>query len=287
VPRPLPSFDLVVATIGRDRELGGLLDSLEAQTHRAFRVIVVDQNEDDRAARIVGGRSLDVLRVISAPGLARARNAALDLLAADLVTFPDDDCVYSPELLESIARRFAEDLALDGLAARTADAEGRSEAGWGSGRVELTRANVWNLVASAGVVLRRALVERVGLFDERLGLGSTEPWSSGEETDYVIRALDAGARVEYDPAVVVGHELAARGGAALRAQGFREGASVGYLLRKHGYPPRTLARMAVRPVGGAALSAVRLDFAQAGFHTATLAGRTRGYFGTRRSKSAA
>jgi glycosyltransferase involved in cell wall biosynthesis len=285
VPPTPPSFDLVVATIGRERELARLLDSLESQTHRAFRTIVVDQNDDDRVARVLAGRDLDLVHLRAAPGLARARNAALPELAADLVTFPDDDCVYAPEVLELAAARFAREPSLDGLSARTADALGNSDAGWGRSPVLLTRANVWNLVASAGIVLRRELIEGVGRFDERLGVGSPEPWSSGEETDYVIRALDAGARIEYDPTIVVGHELATRTGAALRAQGFREGASVGYLLRKHRYPPRTLARMAIRPVGGAALSLARLDPERAGFHAATLAGRTRGYLATRRSNS--
>jgi glycosyltransferase involved in cell wall biosynthesis len=287
VPPTPPSFDLVVATIGRDSELGRLLDSLETQTHRAFRVIVVDQNDDDRVRRTIEGRNLDVLHLTSAPGLAQARNAALEHVAADLVTFPDDDCVYAPGVLETLGRRLAGEPALDGVSARTADGLGRSDAGWGSTRARLTRANVWNLVASAGVVLRRAVIEQVGRFDERLGLGSPEPWSSGEETDYVIRALDAGARIDYDPAIVVGHELATPTAAALREQGFREGASVGYLLRKHRYPPRTLARMAVRPLGGAVVSLARRDTARARFHTATLAGRVRGYRGASRSNSAA
>ena len=101
------------------------------------------------------------------------------------------------------------------------------------------------------IFLRRALVERVGDFDERLGLGSPEPWASGEEIDYLIRAVRAGARIAYDPSLVVRHAVReddARVGA-------RDGASVGYLLRKHDYPARVVARMLVRPLGGALVSA--------------------------------
>jgi GT2 family glycosyltransferase len=287
VAHELPSFDLVVATVGRVAELGRLLDSLERQTHRGFRVVVVDQNEDDRVSGVLADRDLDVLRLASDRGLSRARNAALGRLAADLVAFPDDDCAYPPGLLEAVARRFVATEALDGLSVRVADGDGASDAGWGRDAVRLTRGNVWNLVASAGVFLRREVVERVGRFDERIGIGSSEPWASGEETDFVIRALGLGARVEYDPTIVVEHELRSRDAATLPAQGLREGASVGYLLRKHSYPPRTLARMAVRPVGGVALSLARLDTRAARFHAATLRGRLRGYLGARRSNSAA
>ncbi len=287
MPPELPSFDLVVGTIGRVGELERLLDSLEAQTHRGFRVIVVDQNSDERVGPVLAGRELDVLHLTSPPGLARARNTALDRLTADVVTFPDDDCTYPPDLLEALARRFADESELDGVSVRLADGDGRSDAGWASDAVTLTKSNVWNLVASAGIFLRRPAVERVGRFDEGLGLGAAGPWASGEETDYAIRALEAGARIEYDPSIVVEHDLAAHDAAGLRSRGLREGASVGYLLRKHDYPRRTLGRMVVRPVGGVVLSLVRRDTATARFHAATLRGRVRGYFGARRAKSSA
>ena len=70
----------------------------------------------------------------------------------------------------------------------------------------LTRENLWNRAISFTIFLRRAVVERAGSFDERLGLGSDGPSSSGEETEYLVRALDAAARIEYDPSLVVMHE---------------------------------------------------------------------------------
>ena len=49
--RELPSFDLVVATVGRLGELARLLASVEAQGPQ-LRVIVVDQNDDNRLAKV-------------------------------------------------------------------------------------------------------------------------------------------------------------------------------------------------------------------------------------------
>jgi len=49
-PAELPSFDLVVATVDRVEELERLLASLQEQTHGAFRVLLIDQNADDRLA---------------------------------------------------------------------------------------------------------------------------------------------------------------------------------------------------------------------------------------------
>src|SRR4029078_4597421 len=74
------------------------------------------------------------------------------------------------------------------------------------------------------------VVAGVGPFDERLGLGSGTPWSSGEELDYVLRAIRSGARVVYDPAVRVTHARRRYTSSELRAVGLRDGASVGWAV---------------------------------------------------------
>jgi glycosyltransferase involved in cell wall biosynthesis len=281
VSRELPSFDLVVATVGRTDELARLLDSIDAQEYERLRVIVVDQNDDDRVTAVVDERER-VEHIHAERGLSRARNAALRLLQAEVVAFPDDDCVYPPALLHEVAMRLA-DPVLDGLAGRAEDESGSSSASWKSDVAILTLENLWNRANAATIFLRRELVARVGSFDERLGLGSGEPWSSGEETDYLIRAVSSGARIEYDPALVVRHDVRVDDARI----GRRDGASVGYLLRKHRYPVKVLVRMLVRPLGGAAVALARLDFARAGYYWATLRGRITGYVGASRSKSSA
>jgi glycosyltransferase involved in cell wall biosynthesis len=273
VSRPALSFDLVVATRGRVGELGRLLGSLERQ-RPAPRVLVVDQNEDDRVAPVLAAHpSLALENVHSTTGLSRARNAALPHLRADVVAFPDDDCVYPDGLLEQVAARLGADSQLDGVTGRAVDPDGGSAGPWKPDAARLTRDNLWNRAISYSIFLRRELLERVGPFDERLGLGSGEPWSSGEEIDLLVRALGLGARIEYDPELVVVHERRTY----TRELAARDGASVGYLLRKHRYGVGTLGRMLVRPLGGALLALVRFDPAQARIHLATLRGRVRGY----------
>jgi hypothetical protein len=191
--------------------------------------------------------------------------------------------VYPAGLLRRVAERFAGDDTLDGLTGRAADVSGRSAVSWKPDAAVLTDDNLWNRAISFTIFLRHAVVERVGPFDERLGLGSPEPWSSGEEIDYLVRAVRRGSRIEYDPSLVVEHDVRDDGAAI----GLRDGASVGYLLRKHAYPASTIARMLVRPAGGTLVSAVRLDGDGARYRLATLRGRLQGYRGASRSKISA
>jgi GT2 family glycosyltransferase len=273
VPQELPSFDLVVATVGRVQELGRFLDSLEAQEYPRVRVLVIDQNEDAQLEPVLTDRGAEIVHLRSRPGLSRARNAALGHVTADFVAFPDDDCRYPPGLLRRLAERFSSDAGLDGLTGRAEDNSGTSAASWKTDHARLTDDNLWNRAISFTIFLRRSVVEQVGAFDERLGLGSPVPWSSAEEIDYLIRAVRGGARIEYDPSLVVRHDVRVDDARS----GLRDGASIGYLLRKHGYPMRTVARMLVRPIGGVGLSFVRLDTKRAQFQFATLRGRVLGF----------
>ena len=280
MPQKPPSFDLVVATVGRVDELGRFLDSVAQQRYPGVRVLVIDQNRDARLDSVLSNRGIETLHLLSEPGLSRARNAALGHVTADVIAFPDDDCLYPTGLLSRVADHFSSDSRLDGLTGRAEDASLRSTASWKTDPARLTDDNLWNRAISITVFLKRPLVERVGAFDEQLGLGSATPWSSGEEIDYLIRALRCGARIEYDPSLVVQHDVRVDDSRI----GFRDGASVGYLLRKHGYPTRTVARMLVRPLGGIAASFARRDRARASYQAATLRGRIRGYLAARSSK---
>jgi glycosyltransferase involved in cell wall biosynthesis len=274
----LPSFDLVVATVDRVAALERLFDSLDAQTERAFRVLLVDQNPDDRLAPALERPwSFEVVRLRSERGLSRARNAALDRIQGDLVAFPDDDCTYEPELLGAVARRFADEPELDGLVGRAVNEDGYSSASWSATPAILTRDNLWNRVISYTIFLRSRIVERVGRFDETLGLGSNGRRGSGEEIEYLVRALTGGARIAYDPQLLVTHPERTYSPDERLELAARDGASVGYILRKHGYPGKTLGRMLVRPVGGATLALARGKAGQARVHLATLRGRLHGY----------
>ena len=270
-------FDLVVATVDRTDQLGALLDSLDAQTHRVFRLVVVDQNDDDRVERmLVEHPALEALRLRAPRGLSRARNVALPSLTAELVAFPDDDCAYAPDLLGRVAARFDGDPGLDGLCGRPLDADGRAAGRWPSTAQAITPETVFHTAISHTIFLRRRVVERTGAFDERLGLGAGTPFGSGEEIDYLVRALRGGARLEYDPSIVVTHPAKRPGADELVALGRREGGALGYVLAANRYPPRTILRLLLRPLLASVAFAALLDPTRARFQLATLAGRLQG-----------
>jgi glycosyltransferase involved in cell wall biosynthesis len=235
----MPSVDLIVATVGRTGELGRLLGSLEEQTYRDFRVLVVDQNADERLDAVLAphDQTLSILRLRSRPGLSRSRNVALGQLDADLVAFPDDDCWYPPGLLQSVVDLLVVNREWDGLSIRSIDSRGRSSnMRWDRDPGPIDRWNIWRRAISYSIFLRRSVVEKIGEFDEDIGAGAGTIWGSGEETDYLLRALDAGFSLNYEPGLQVHHESPRPIEPEATTKAYSSGVGNARVLRTHGYP---------------------------------------------------
>lgn len=274
-------FSLVLATINRTEELMGFLQSLEAQTHRNFELIIVDQNQDDRLQPIIKiyQQKYTIYHIRTKPGLSKARNAGLNYATGDIIAFPDDDCSYPPRLLENITRFFENNPEIDGLTGRAIDKYGRVSVGrWAKQPGRVNKYNVWVKAVSITIFLRKAVVLRVGGFDERLGAGSGTPWGSSEETDYLIRALEKGFRIYYDPSIRIHHPqpLTSFDEQALR-RGVFYGGGMGFVLRKHDYPLWNVLHHWARPLGGALASLLLGKIGKARYHWSIFTGRVRGW----------
>lgn len=273
-------FSLIMGTLGRKEEVRAFLASLRRQDHRDFELLIVDQNPDDRLAEVIDQyrRHFRILRYRSAPGLSRARNVGLRYATGDVVAFPDDDCWYPDGLLSYVAARLKAQPSLDGLTGRFVDGAGRSEGRWLGHSQPLDRFNVWRGAISFSIFLRRPLVERIGGFDEALGVGAGTPWGAGEETEYLLRGLQTGGRVEYDHDLVLRHPVktAGFGPDAIERQ-CRYEAGLGRVIRHAGLPGWYFPWVCGRTLAGSLLALCRGQVPQARFKWHSLWARVRGW----------
>jgi GT2 family glycosyltransferase len=234
---------LIVATIARVEPLDRLLTSLARQRHKGLRVVLVDQNGDDRLDALVtkhaSAVAIDHLK-IPAVGVSAARNAGLARMRDDeIVAFPDDDCFYDALTLANVAAVFTArpevGVVMGSLhlpqAAETQSAGHVTVDGQASapvGRHGLLRSS-----RTFTLFFRRTIVDRVGGFDVTFGPGTGSPWLCGEDTDFLIRAHESGALVVRAPQIRLYHpevDAISRGHAA-KAFGYGRGRM--RLLRKH------------------------------------------------------
>ena len=271
-------YSLIVATINRVEELDRLLSSLGRQTYRDFEVIVVDQNPDDRLLPVLEKHTqLSIRRLLSERGLSRARNVALRVAGGEIVTFPDDDCWYPDELLATVTEWLEAHPQYGALftATRTADGELMTPK-WAPASGPCTRKSVLYSVVSFTGFIRRKVISAIGLFDERIGVGSASPYQSGEDIDYFIRPLEAGFRMWYEPAYTVYHpRFQSLDRLRQRAYGYALG--IGYVLRKHKYTWWDLWKTWCRSFAGAILHFCKGDLGWAQVYWRRAAGLFHGY----------
>jgi glycosyltransferase involved in cell wall biosynthesis len=204
----MPEISLILATVGRTSELGRLFDSLAAQSFGNFEVIVVDQNDDDRLlphverARYLG-MTIRHLRHHPA-NLAAARNIGIEAARGKWIGFPDDDCWYSPRLLERVAARYGCGDGPAGIIVRWVE---QDEQPLSAADLSWKRSRAFRDVPVSSITLfcERKIFKDIGGFDSRLGVGQW--FGAGEETDFVMRALRAGAFFTYEPLAEVHHAV--------------------------------------------------------------------------------
>jgi glycosyltransferase involved in cell wall biosynthesis len=196
-----PMFSVVIATRNRPAYLSEALGSVLAQSYDEFEVLVIDDASDDPVHVPVDDR-IRVVRLDSRRGAAGARNAGISRALGDWVVFLDDDDTWMAQRLERLADAIAVNPRWSLI---TTDAEvqreGRVVGRWYQDRAvpdddQLAALLARNYIYTSAAV-RRPRLERVGGFDETLGLR--------EDYDLWLRLVRDGSIVGVVPEVLAMH----------------------------------------------------------------------------------
>lgn len=230
---------LLVCTLGRVKPLERLLHSLNAQTLKNFEVVIVDQNaEGFLDSTIQKFPALRINHLRTRPGLSHARNVGLAASSGRYIGFPDDDVWYRPSVVEEVLDIFRRNSKLNIITGRSIDPLGRGVTVTLPGEALITRENIFEAGNSNTIFIERMLAQSLN-FDEGLGLGAASEFQSGEETDFLLRALGKGAAGWYFPDLTIFHDPIDNGAPlaerARRTTAYARG--FGYLIRKYHYPP--------------------------------------------------
>ena len=198
-------FSLIVATLNRTKELEELFHSLARQEYKHFEVIVIDQNSHNMVEEICNNFS-PIIYIqyfkVKFTGLSKARNYGLKFASGNIVAFPDDDCVYSSDVL-SIAHKLFLNNDIDVLTGDTSDYVSKKK---------YLNTKKCDTIISFNNVFRTAISYTIFIkykqkvdvvFDEKLGVGSR--FGSAEETDLIIMLLKLNYKGFYTPRIMIFH----------------------------------------------------------------------------------
>ncbi|MFD7121237.1 glycosyltransferase [Streptomyces sp. NPDC059922] len=226
-PHAPPRTTVVVGTRERAGQLARALDSLLAQDHPDFRVLVVDNAPVTSATRdLVASRYAGRVDYVHEPrpGLALAHNRGLAEADGAVVAFTDDDVIADPHWLTALTAPFAADpglgcvtgLILPARLTTPAQILLESHGGFAKGLEPrlydparppadepLFPFTAGSFGSGANMAFRAEALRAVGGFDPATGTGT--PARGGDDLYAFVRVLSAGHRLRYTPWALVWH----------------------------------------------------------------------------------
>jgi len=207
-----PLVSVIVPTFNYGHLIGHALRSLQEQTCTDWEAVVADDGSTDTTAHVVGelARRDTRIRYLPLPrhGVSRARNEAIRFSRGEFIQFLDADDMLEPAKLSFQAdylqrhpdvaivygdvRYFRTDHHDDRWFTMFGPGEPWMPGISGSGDLILGPLLEGNILAISSPLLRRTVLDNIGLFDEELG--AVEDW------DLWIRCAARGVRFEYVPA---------------------------------------------------------------------------------------
>lgn len=223
----VPFTTVVIATRERADRLAHALDSMLAQDHPDFEIVVVDNAPVTDATRdLVGREYAERVRYVTepVPGLAVAHNTGLAAARGDVVAFTDDDVVADPRWLTELTAPFAADpglgcatgLILPARLRTPAQVLLESHGGFAKGFTPRTYDpadppadeplfpfTAGRFGSGANMAFRTGVLRAVGGFDPATGAGTFA--RGGDDLYGFVRVLAQGHRLRYTPQALVWH----------------------------------------------------------------------------------
>lgn len=223
--------------------IGRTLAALSQGARVPAEILVVDGHSTDDTSEIAASHGAVVVQNARLHA-AGARKLGVEAARCLVVAFTDSDCIPAPDWLERIALAFEADPQLDGIGGPVRLSSPRT-------RVQAFSAHVFESIKSFPTECMQIRTKGVSglslsgancafLRQRVLAVGSFRDafTNAAEEVDLLWRLIDDGAKVIFDPELLVEHlGYADTVGGLLRAS-FRHGAASTLLTKYHGRSPR-------------------------------------------------
>jgi glycosyltransferase involved in cell wall biosynthesis len=208
-----PFFSILVPTRNRAALAAACVRAVLAQREApSFELILADQSDGHDTREAVDAAAAGdarFLRVgVDGRGRSRALNTALPHARGAWIVMTDDDCLPSPSWLRDLGRAAEAAPARSIVVGRVVP--GPAEPGRGDPPAILDLPAPRTIVGRVdrdwiypNVAVPRGLLDEIGGFDERLGVGTPIP--GGEDNDLGYRLLRAGWAIVYRPEPLVEH----------------------------------------------------------------------------------
>lgn len=208
-----PLVSIIVLNLNNKVLLENCLMSISKNTeYHDYKIIIVDNNSSDNSVNFIKRRfkDVDIIQNKTNRGFSGGNNDgikyALNKYSPDYFYLLNNDTVVEPGWLDEVVRcaEKSKDIGVIGSKQLTFDRKPAISAGWigpfGVKYYHGSKNKDVGWVSGAGMLIKRSVIDRIGLLDERYNPAYYE------ETDFEKRALDAGFRIVHCPTSVFLHK---------------------------------------------------------------------------------
>ena len=218
----MPKISIIIPTLNRPDSLNECLKKIDACLSREnvnLEAVIVDSSDNDYS-KVVSEKfqfSKYIKTVVRNRSL--QRNYGIREASGDILAFLDDDCLVREDWLKNVLRSYKRS-GTDAIGGVVLDKDQERSEFYGTeiiGKIfssGLTIANFNSLISriietdwlpGGNMAFKRSLFLKIAGFDKEC-IGT----ASYEETDLCLRAKIAGAKIYFDPSIVVDHVRAKR-----------------------------------------------------------------------------
>jgi GT2 family glycosyltransferase len=216
-------ISVIIVSYNKPELLRQTLLSLKSHHHQNMEIIVVDNSDQDDVKKMINKEFKDVIiiRMESNIGFGRANNIGIQLSKGDYIAFLNNDLIFKEDVISPLVSEIEIDSSLGIIGPKLCNKDMslqysccnfpsvsdiiKSES-WGDYSVNRWYLTDWDhnqrryvdYISGALMVMRRDLIENIGLFDNIFFMYS-------EEVDLCYRIKKAGYHIEYFPAVEAIH----------------------------------------------------------------------------------
>ena len=277
-------FSIVIPVRNNRSELLDLLQTIEQQTYaEPFETLIVDQSDIKEAPIEVSRGPCQWFRM-EGTGAARSRNLAIKHATGDYLVLVDANARFKKHTLNQLDRITKDSPNHDVICGICLNIEdGKPYSRYSGSKPAGVNFRNYDCCLASAMAIKRTVLSKIGLLDEHLGTGTR--YGSSEETDLVLRILQHGGKLLYQPRYEVLHPSLKPEGMSLHAwtrKHYLYGMGRGAMLRKHlrikpAWAIKNLALALSKPVAGILIEVLRLQGRQALRYSVSIIGRLHGF----------
>ena len=270
-------FSIICATVGRSNQINKLCKSLDNQIYKNFELIICDQNRQNfnlKLKKIYTGIKIIFLK--SKIGLSKARNKGVKVAKGDYFLFLDDDVYFNKNFLKNIDKTINKTKA-DILAYSVVNKHGKFLLNYPKKDTYLNNTSeIFNSISSVSFAIKS---NKKIFFDNKIGLGSKSIYQSGEETDYILKAIrNFNFKVYFKRNIYLFHEIKQVSLLTEIKKNFFYGCGWSYVVKKNNFHISFVIKNIFKLILNFIFNFLTLNFKKTMISISAIFGRTFGLF---------